>query len=216
MLSKIAKAVSCLFFSLILTETCLGGFVVTATEEYGNVVFSGSGSFNVDGLSFRPGPVGSGLASGIWAREGLISFNGTLPIRGVQLLDVYRGEISGPDSFGTGGLVFPADVRGGDWHYLWAGGDTIILPVGYTSGTELSGVMEFHSQTFETLGMTPGEYVWTWGSGGNHGSYTLRVGESYAIPEPSSIALLWPIAVALGFFRRRLSRARAASLSATL
>jgi hypothetical protein len=44
--------------------------------------------------------------------------------------------------------------------------DELVLPDGYVSGSALSDNAAYDSQTFNSLGVTPGTYEWTWGSGG--------------------------------------------------
>ena len=46
----------------------------------------------------------------------------------------------------------------------------------------------YDNQTFMSLGVTPGTYEWTWGSGANQ-NFTLVIGAA-AVPEPSSVLLL--------------------------
>jgi hypothetical protein len=47
----------------------------------------------------------------------------------------------------------------------------LIVETGYVSGTPLSDTTIYFNQTFNTLGVTPGTYVWTWASD----SFTLRI-----------------------------------------
>jgi hypothetical protein len=43
--------------------------------------------------------------------------------------------------------------------------------------------------TFASLGVTPGTYVWAWGSAATADSLTLQIGPA-AVPEPVSLSLL--------------------------
>ena len=46
----------------------------------------------------------------------------------------------------------------------------------------------YNNQTFASLGVTPGTYVWTWGGGGSFRNFTLIVGAAgAAIPEPAAL-----------------------------
>jgi hypothetical protein len=65
----------------------------------------------------------------------------------------------------------------------------LIVPIGYVSGSALSDTSTYDNATFNSLGVTPGTYVWTWGSGANADSFTLNIGAA-VVPEPSSLLLL--------------------------
>jgi hypothetical protein len=70
-------------------------------------------------------------------------------------------------------------------------GSVLFVPNGYVSDSPLSDTSTYDSQTFATLGATPGTYVWTWGSGVADDTFTLQIGPAVpAIPEPSSLLLL--------------------------
>jgi hypothetical protein len=76
------------------------------------------------------------------------------------------------------------------------------VPPSYMSGSLLSDTSTYDNQTFVSLGVTPGTYEWTWGSGADADSFTLDVP---AVPEPASIALL---ALPLGLFMLLTARHR--------
>ena len=56
------------------------------------------------------------------------------------------------------------------------------MPSGYTSGSALSDTSTYDDASFSTLGVvTPGSYVWTWGSGADADSFTLDI---VSVPAP--------------------------------
>src|SRR5205085_7185414 len=63
-------------------------------------------------------------------------------------------------------------------------GTGLIVPTGYVSGTALSDTATYSGRTFATLGVTPGTYVWTWGTGANQ-NFTLQT----KTPVPASTAI---------------------------
>ena len=67
------------------------------------------------------------------------------------------------------------------------GATDLYVPEGYVSDSPLSDAATYDNQTFSSLGVTPGTYKWTWGSGANQ-NFTLVIGA--AIPEPSTWAMM--------------------------
>jgi hypothetical protein len=129
----------------------------------------------------------------------------TGPARG-GLLDLYDSGLFVPTNFGTGGN-FVGPINGsGD---LVGAGFTLGVPAGYTSGAKLSSTSTWERATFESLGVTPGVYTWTWGSGANADSFTLETlhgprwseGTSRldAAPEPSTWIMMLSGFAGLGF-----------------
>ncbi|MGH8324532.1 MAG: PEP-CTERM sorting domain-containing protein [Steroidobacteraceae bacterium] len=99
----------------------------------------------------------------------------------------YRGY-TGPASFGSGFFAL-ASSGSGDIVGIGAFGVDLVVPSGYVSDSALSDTSTYDGATFASLGLTPGTYTWTWGSGPADGSFTIDVGTT-AVPEPGSLALL--------------------------
>jgi hypothetical protein len=84
----------------------------------------------------------------------------------------------------------------------------IFLPTSYVSGHSLSDTATWNTQTFSSLGLTPGTYEWTWGTGANQ-NFTLQIGPA-SVPEPTSLTLLGIGAVGMmGYAWRRRKLAAA-------
>ena len=106
----------------------------------------------------------------------------------------------GPESFGTGGKT-EASVGNGDFVGVFAVNPfavspVILLPQKYASGSALKGSSVFEGQSLESLGLTVGEYTFTWGVGEHADSLTIKVGD---VPEPSTWAMLLLGFAGLGF-----------------
>ena len=83
----------------------------------------------------------------------------------------------------------------------------LLLPSLYVSDTPLSDTATYDTATFASLGVTPGTYVWTWGSGADQ-SFTLEIGTT---PLPAALPLFATGLGALGLLGwRRKRKAQAA------
>ena len=79
----------------------------------------------------------------------------------------------------------------------------LIVPQGYVSGAALSDSMTFNNATFASLGVTPGTYVWTWGTGLPNQNFTLQIG-GWVPDGGSTVSLLGFALLGLVALRRKL------------
>ena len=143
-----------------------GDFNVTISQVGSDVVWSGSGSFNLTALtSAGPGSIGGGYQSGqaIWA----IGENSSV--------DTYSGTITYPASFGTSNVAVTSNT-GSTFGILPGGsGRLLYVPSGYVSNTNISGTSTYANTTIAGAGLTPGTYTWSWGSGANASSLVMII-----------------------------------------
>ena len=169
-------------------------YTVTMEQMGANVVVNGSGPINLTGLTFQ---------FTTSAQPGIIAFFGVLATGPfVSNVDPYTG-LTGPTNFGSGGVHLP-DTGSGDFVEISGIGQELWVPQGYVSGDPLSDSMTFNHQTLASLGVTPGTYVWTWGTGLPNQNFTLIIGG--AVPDGgSTVSLLGFALVGLAALRRKLS-----------
>jgi VPDSG-CTERM motif len=164
-------------------------FTITLEQMGANVVANGSGAFNLTGLSFV-GP--AQLFASIRPNFAFLALaSGTV--------DTYVG-VGGGTIFGTGGLTLASSSGG---NAVGVVGGELFVPQGYVPGTSLSGTSTYNNATFASLGLTPGTYVWTWGTGLPNQNVTLVIGGS--VPDGgTTVSLLGCALLGLAAVRRKL------------
>ena len=193
------------FYGILALVSLLGlgitqsarAYSVTLQQVGSNVVASGSGPINLTGLTFfLPG---IDFTARIRAGGGVII---TGPPGGSGDVDTYTG-FTGPTSFGSGFFFFP-NTGSGDIVGITGGGLLAVQP-GYVSGAALSDSMTFNNATFASLGVTPGTYLWSWGTGLPNQNFTLIIG-GVGVPDGgSTVSLLGFALLGLVALRRKLS-----------
>ena len=84
----------------------------------------------------------------------------------------------------------------------------LIFPAGYVSGTPLSDSSTYLDATISSLGLTPGDHVWNWGSGEHADTFTIDV-VAPPVPEPSTWAMMLLGFAGLGYAALRRNGGRA-------
>lgn len=148
-------------------------------EGGGDVVGRLSGSLDLTGAV----PLGPGSPS--LGDPGLVPLIGGL-YNGNAVGDWYL--ISGPTYFGPGGPAAASSSTGSLFQLNQA---ILSLPAGYASGAPLAGTLSFAGATLATLGITPGDYVFTLeGAAAADNAITLRFTPGAVIPLPATLPLL--------------------------
>ena len=156
-------------------------YTVTFSQTGPDVVAAGGGTIDINGLtSAYPGSqaafVSPSLAQEATGATSNVSF--------------YGGAISGPSSFGPGSSDVFATAGTGDLVGFSPLSSVVIVPQGYASGAPLSDTATYTGQTFVSIGLTPGSYVYSFGSGADADTITVDVSATAPVSEPASLALL--------------------------
>ena len=134
----------------------------------------------------------------------------------------HSSGLSGPSSFGTGGLATPTSRTGTGLFGIYVDPITQSLNLLVSQNPSLIHETDtWAGATFASLGLTPGTYTWTWGeqtdaqiytNGGNvhEDSLTLQIGPvlpiTTPVPEPSTWAMMILGFAGVGFMAYRRSR----------
>ena len=180
--------------SAVTAVTTQAAYIVNATEVGGDVVFEGSGSIDTAAWSFNADR----------NRSAFVQPNDAFTVGASLAADYYSGAFSGPATIGPGTAFTTADSRTGDYTGINWNFPALFLPSGYVSGQPIAGTATYAAATFATLGITPGSYQWTWGSGATADSLTLNVG---AVPIPAAAWLFGSGLLGLVGVARRKARA---------
>jgi len=170
-----------------------------------DVVATGSGSLDITDLTYNPGALSS---------PGVIPNQGVIEEGPLAVATSYYTAVTGPTAFGTSGQSLPT-FGSGDEFGISGWNHTLVLPTSYVTGTSLSSSDTYSGQTISSLGLTPGTYTWTWGTGAHADSLTVQIGPATtAVPEPSTaiVAVLGAVAfITYGWSRRRRQQRRQVS-----
>jgi hypothetical protein len=171
-------------------------YTVIFEQEGSDVVATGSGAIDTAGLVFVSD---ASALVGINPSQGYEVSGFYLPIG-----ETFQG-ITGPASYGDGGFQAP-DVNLGELVGIIPLDSVLVVHDGYVSGSPLTDTATYDNATFASLGLTPGKYVYTWGSGADADSFTIQIG----VPEPSTWAMMLVGFGGLGFAGWRAQRRPAA------
>ncbi|HET9067578.1 MAG TPA: hypothetical protein VFN28_02955 [Amaricoccus sp.] len=173
MKSLVAASVA-LFLSLAPANAAV---LVSFQESGADVIAELAGTLDITGLE-AGSPAGASV-SGVSPLEGLVSTN--TPGAAQR---IFRGTITGPSNFGPGGPGF-ADSQSGDSVFFQPLVGFLAMPIDFVAGGVLSASMTFLNQSFASLGMTAGDYVYTLPAD----TFTVRLVPAL-IPLPAGLPLL--------------------------
>jgi hypothetical protein len=173
------------------------GYTVTLQQVGPDVVATGSGAIDLTGLTFSQSGSLNPLIQSPTLRYNVVVFAIINTGTASSSVDFYVGLLRGPTSFSDRSrplntLLTYASIASGDMVGIAGSGYYGIhlsVPTGYVSDTFLSDSATYGGQTFASLGVTPGTYVWTWGTGANQ-NFTLQITATPVITLSVSPALL--------------------------
>jgi PEP-CTERM motif len=190
---------------MLIAPPAQAAYTLTVQQAGADVTATGTGSIDFDALGlYADDELGSSLLE---ASGGAIIVGPT-----TDTDDTFYSGIAGPIDFGPGD-EFLADMGTGAIVGLGTfdepSGGVVAVPLNYVSGASLgTSTATWSNATIVTLGLTPGAYVWTWGSGAMADSFTIDIVASGvsgvpAAPEPATWAMMLLGLAGLSFLRAR-------------
>ena len=163
----LATALAIAIICGLSVQTAQAGFIVSLQQVGPDVVATGSGTFDLTDLS---------LFLVVNTTGGHISPANALILTGstaIASVDLYKG-VSAPPNFGSGSsnatFLGSGSIVGVGMPFST---NVVTVPAGYLSGTLLTSSSTWSGATFSSLGVTPGTYIWNWGTGLHADSFTL-------------------------------------------
>lgn len=160
-------------------------YTISIQEIGSDVTWTGSGSLDLSGLGDSFTTTDNVLNAQIRTLDAA-AFVGT------GYANLYSG-LSGPMSFGgIPEFARDADVFSGDLVSIIGLSGTLLVPAGYSSGEDLGlSTGTYNGTNFASLGLTPGTYVYNFGTGASADSFTVQIGPlAAAVPEPGTWAMM--------------------------
>ena len=177
----------CLCLFLAVPNFSRAAITIHMAEVGSNVVATLSGAINsLPGAPTQSG--GVGVFSGVRPSGSTMAF-GLSKFSGVQTVQMhYYTATTYPSNFGSSTSLLQANSSTASTTMMFRNlsSNNIIIDQNYVLGTAVTGTLTWNNQTFSSMGVATGSYVWGWSSD----SITLNV-----VPEPSALSLL---AVGLG------------------
>ena len=162
--------------------------IVDIYQSGPNVLSSYSGTINLTDLAFlgEAGPTPAFITPDI-ATEVFEGTPGGAPV---------YGGITAPADFGTGNETLATTTAGDTFGFAGDGVEELLLPIGYISGSSISGTDTWDGTSLAGLDLKAGTYTYTWGTGINADSVVVNIGIA-PVPEPSSLGLMSLVVLAL-------------------
>ncbi|MFC5342296.1 hypothetical protein ACETK8_13605 [Brevundimonas staleyi] len=170
--SSWASAAAAIVFALGLGSPAHAEYTFSVQQVGPDVVVTGSGTLNTTALTM-PGAQTAFGANGAMTSVSVI----TGACGGAVAVRQFTG-MTGPTSLPVSTTTLGSSGSGDCVAFTTVlnGGPSVWIPSAWTPGDPFSSTNTFSGQTLASMGLTPGTYVWSWGSGPTADRYILRIG----------------------------------------
>ena len=186
-------------FVVVITMEAQSAVVIKVTEQMGDVVFSYSGTVDLNSTLGKESDVFQILGfyysnSSFGQRGGIASVKGFADNYPINLVSF---TLLGSNFNISGGIIsgdsFLLEANGASFTEIW-------VPDNYVSNTYFTGDLTFRDRSLSSIGLEEGEFVWMWSNGIDTDTATFIVN---SIPEPSFSILLVSGLITVAFSRYR-------------
>ena len=174
---------------LLSVRPAQAGYTVTLQQVGPDVVATGSGAINLNGLTFyQSGSQNPAIGPSGFLHPFASIYTGPTSSSvdiygGPQWTDEFREQcFERSASSGSGDMVGISAIDSPEIGGVFV---SLSVPTGYVSGTALSDSATYSGTTLADLGVTPGTYVWTWGTTANQ-NFTLEIPPFPPPPPPAT------------------------------
>lgn len=182
--------------SLAFSQHSHSALIISMVESGPDVVTTLSGSINDLTGTTPAGTILDNIPSFIRPDSGVVAFG---PDSTAVNFKIYAGFSSVPSSYGNSSFLYPSSLTGSSRFYVRNNPlFPMFLPADYVLGTPMAATATYSGQSFASLGITEGTYVWSW----TGDSVTLNVGAA-PIPEPGTWVAMAVFAGGAAFARWR-------------
>ena len=189
--------------AVLLPSSAKAAATISFVESGGVVTATLSG--NISNASATPMSV-SNFGPGTQPASAYVSFT---PSGGFPGGPVFLFDVNGPTDFGSGTFI-PASTSSGDTLGFFGGFSDFFLDGSYVQGSALNATDTFAGQTFASMGLSPGTYVYDvlGPQGAISDTLTVIIGSGGSggiggVPEPATWAMMLLGFAAIGFVVRK-------------
>ncbi len=194
-MDAITRLICAGFISLAFSQHSHSALIISIVESGPDVVTTLSGSINDLTGTTLVNTQNDTFSSFIRPDQSIVAFG----LGGTVSFNIYAGFSSVPPSYGTSGSLSASSLTGSSVFFVRNNPSSpMFLPADYVLGTPMAATATYSGQSFASLGITEGTYVWSW----TGDSVTMNVGAA-PIPEPGTWVAMAVFAGGAAFARWR-------------
>lgn len=159
---------------IFVSRDSYADYILTFTESSAGVTATGVGSLNINQPGWSVGCSGSG-----WPCSSSPVFDNSFLVTGaggnMEEIQYNSGNVTLSGVYWSNYPYTLAFSGGGGSVGIWSANNRIFVPAGYIGGSPLSSSSFYSGTTISQMGLIPGTYTYSWGSGGTADSFVIVI-----------------------------------------